>query len=413
MLKRGNFSSHVFLLLFILFTLVSTQAQIKIKSLRYFPYGQETSFPVITPETDGLVIDFDVDSQNVPDLRIVFRFCDRNWHPVNNNFLTNYGQNISLNLDFSTLPSTVQKAKYHFDGVFPDQKGYVSFPYSGKYIFYITDALDTTIVYGTGQFIVVHPDIKLDVTMKKELLEDKTYYPLELGRIFNITAKFDLPDNLFPANVSSMEIIENQKILYPYIADRTFNSNTRQFYWNGNRTLSFTIRDIKPGNEYRQTDLRNTGKNISENVKAQFDGMEYPRFDKFGGRDLNGGKILTDYNNEYANYMNVTFSFRPYDNFYGSIYLAGAFNDWQILPEYEMANSGGYYTKTVELKRGVYDYQYVTADNINNQIKNDNWIQLEGNFWETENVYQVFIYYQDPNYGGFDRIIGYQKLISK
>jgi len=141
--------------------------------------------------------------------------------------------------------------------------------------------------------------------------------------------------------------------------------------------------------------------------------MEYPRFDKFGRRDLNGGKVLTDYNNEYANYMNVTFSFRPYDNFYGSIYLTGAFNNWQVLPEYEMTNSGGYYTKTIELKRGVFDYQYVTADYINNQIKYENWIQLEGNFWETENVYYIFIYYQDPNYGGFDRIIGYQKLISK
>ena len=413
MFKSGNFNKYILLLFLFVITSVTASAQIKIKSLRYYPYSQETSLAVITPETDGLVINFDIDSQNVPDLKIIFRFCDRNWHPMDNVFLSNYGQNISLNLDFSNLPATIQKAKYHYDGIFPDPKGYVSFPFSGKYMFFVTDALDSTIVYATGQFIVVHPDIKLNVALKKELLEDKTYYPVELGRIFNITAKFDLPDNLFPGNVNSMEIVENQKMLYPYLVDRSYNSNTRQFYWNGNKSFSFTIRDIMPGNEYRQTDLRNTGKFISENVKAQFDGMEYPRFDKFGGRDLNGGQTLTDYNNEYANYMKVTFSFRPYDNFYGNIYLTGAFNNWQILPEYEMTNSGGYYTKTIELKRGIYDYQYVSADYINNQIKNENWIQLEGNFWETENVYHVFIFYQDPNYGGFDRIIGYQKLISK
>jgi hypothetical protein len=40
-------------------------------------------------------------------------------------------------------------------------------------------------------------------------------------------------------------------------------------------------------------------------------------------------------------------------------------------------------------------------------------VQLEGNFWETENVYNIFIFYQDPDFGGFDRIIAYQKLTSK
>jgi hypothetical protein len=173
------------------------------------------------------------------------------------------------------------------------------------------------------------------------------------------------------------------------------------------------IRDIKPGNEYRQTDLRNTNKFQSGNVKAQFDGIEYPRFDKFGRKDLNGGEELTNYNNDYADYLNVTFSFRPADNFYGNIYLTGAFNNWQVLPAYQMINDGGLYNKTIELKRGIFDYQYVIADFINGEIKNQDWVQLEGNFWETENVYHIFIFYQDPDFGGFDRIIAYQKLTSK
>ncbi|HAM10712.1 MAG TPA: hypothetical protein DCP74_10665 [Bacteroidales bacterium] len=71
------------------------------------------------------------------------------------------------------------------------------------------------------------------------------------------------------------------------------------------------------------------------------------------------------------------------------------------------------YTKTIELKRGAYDYQYVVADVINGVIKNDDWLLLEGNTWETSNVYHVFLYYKDPNYGGYDRIIGYSKIISR
>jgi hypothetical protein len=406
-----------FIFIFLLaFLVCNSYSQIKIKSLRYYPYGDEAALPVILFGNDnlsGLVIEFDLDTKFVPDLDIVFRFCDRNWKPMNNVFLSNYGQSVSYNIDFSNLPASVQKAAYHYKGAFPDQKGYVSFPYSGKYMFFITDAMDTSIVYGTGQFYVVFPEIELNTNLAKELLEDKTYYPLELGRVFNIKTKFNLPDKLFPGNVNCMEIVENQKIYNPYIVDRSFNTNTRQFYWDGNRAFTFMIRDIKPGNEYRQTDLRNTNKFSSGNVTAQFDGIEYPRFDKFGKKDLNGGEELTNYNNDYADYMNVTFSFRPADNFYGDIYLTGAFNKWQILPAYQMINDGRLYNKTIELKRGIFDYQYVTADFINGEIKNQDWVQLEGNFWETENVYHIFIYYQDPDFGGFDRIIAYQKLTSK
>jgi hypothetical protein len=407
---------YLFIALLFPFLLSCSFAQVKIKSLRYYPYGDETSLPVVVSGNDiasGLIIEFDLDTKSIPDLDIVFRFCDKNWKPMNNVFLSNYGQNISYNIDFANLPASVQYASYHYKGIFPDQKGYVTFPYSGKYTFYITDAMDTSVVYAMGQFYVVFPEIDLNTEIKKESLEDKTYYPLELGRIFNIKSKFTLPDKLFPANVSCMEIVDNHKISAPYIVDRSFNTNTRQFYWDGNRDFTFMIRDIKPGNEYRQTDLRNTNKFPSGNVKAQFDGIEYPRFDIFGHKDLNGGELLTDPNNEYADYLNVTFSFRPADNFYGDIYLTGAFNNWQVLPAYQMTNSGGLFSKTIELKRGIFDYQYVTADLINGEVKNQDWIQLEGNFWETENSYYIFIFYQDPAYGGFDRIIAYQKLTSK
>ncbi|MDR3609824.1 MAG: DUF5103 domain-containing protein [Ignavibacteriaceae bacterium] len=407
---------NILLSLLFIILIGSSYSQVKIKSLRYYPYGDETSLPVIMQGADNstpLVIDFDIDSKFVPDLDIIFRFCDKNWKPVDNLFLANYGQNISYNIDFTSLPASVLNAHYHYNGLFPDQKGSVSFPFSGKYMFFITDALDTSVVYASGQFYAVSPEAELDVNLKKESLEDKNYYPLELGRIFNITSKFNLPDKLFPAFVNRLEIIENKKIFYPYQVDRSFNTNTRQFYWDGNKAFSFLIRDIKPGNEYRQTDLRDINKFGKGNVNAQFDGIEYPRFDKFGYHDMNGGDQLTDFNNEYADYLNVNFSFRPADNFYGKVFLTGSFNNWQILPGYEMSGSGGLYNKTIELKRGVFDYQFVTADIINGEIKNEDWIQLEGNFWETENVYNIFVYYEDPAYGGYEKIIAYQKITSK
>ena len=111
--------------------------------------------------------------------------------------------------------------------------------------------------------------------------------------------------------------------------------------------------------------------------------------------------------------LNVSFSVRPPEEMKTNVFLVGAFNEWQLLPEYEMINENGLYKITIPLKRGVYDYQYVTADVINGKIQIDDWVVLEGNNWEAKNEYHIFLYYNDPNFGGYERIIGYQKITSR
>ena len=395
-------------LLFIASSLYSQK--IEIKSLKVFT-DDETALPILISKK--LNIEFDLNSPYEPSLIIVFRFCDKNWNPYQNIFLLNYGKNIEYNLKFDRLPNTVLDARYHFRGYFPNRNNYVDFPFSGKWMFFITDSQDTSNIYASGKFYVIKPDVIMNAAKKNEVLEDKVYSPPVLAKIFNITASFDLPNEFYPSFVDHVEIIENQKIYYPVIIDRNFNTNTRQYYWDGDRKFSFTARDIHPGNEYRQTDLRNFNKYNKKDVPAQFDGLEYSRFYKQGQKDLNGGSLYLFFENDYADYLNVTFKIRPPDNSFQSIFLVGAFNHWQILPEFQMSNEYGVFTKTVPLKRGIYDYQYVAADIINNKIENPDWLVLEGNFWETSNVYYIFLYYNDQNYGGYDRIIGYQKIITK
>ena len=409
-------SKSLLCLLFILNTLAFAQDVI-LKSLKAYTAGDETSLPVIYYSMEGggnnITIEFDIEAEFIPGLNVVFRFCDKDWKPTGNNFLINYGKNIAYFLDFITLPNTVEEAQYRFKGNFPSDFSDVEFPFSGKWMFFITESNDTSIVYGTGKFFVVHEEVPLNTALKREQLEDKSYFPADLAKVFNVTSEFNLPDELTPAFISQIEIIENQKISNPVIVNREFNTNQRQYYWDGSSKFSFTARDIQPGNEYRQADLRNINVFNSKNVKSQFDGIEYSRFFKDAPDDLNGGSILTNYRDEFATYLNVTFSIRPPDEIMGNIFLVGAFNSWQLLPEYEMANNTGLYTKTVPLKRGIYDYQYVLADVINGKIKNENWLILEGNNWQTTNVYHVFLYYNDPNYGGYDKLIGYSKIMSR
>lgn len=401
-----------------LFLLICLATQIKaddflIKSLRVYSSESETSFPLIDysdSSKKSLTIEFDVQGNYAPSLNILFKFCDKDWNPYDNAFLTNFGYNTEYNIWLERLPLRIKDARYHYVGKFPNKN--VTFPFSGKWKFFIVDSHDPQTIYGEGKFYVVYPEVKLNVFITKNRMENVIPEIAALGRTITINTYFTLPDSLFESNLTLVEIVENKKISYPIRIIRDELTDKNYYEWNGSNQFLFLASEIKPGNEYRQTDLRDINRFNQKNVYAQYDGIETSNFFKKGKRDFNGGSILTDYKNEYAEYLNVTFRIRPPENINSSIFVVGAFNNWQVLPEFKMFDDDGLMSLTIELKRGVYDYQYVIADLNNGILKNIDWQILEGNFWETENDYHIFLFYQSTEKGGYDKIIGYKKINS-
>jgi len=385
---------------------------LQIKSLVTYTTDDRLALPVLTGE-DKFVVEFDVKSDFEPNLNILFRFCDEGWTPTKNIFFLNQTRNFKQLFNFERLPVTVEDADYHFKGSFPDKDGFIEFPYSGKWRFYITDPQDTSLVYSEGRFYVVNNELSLSSTLRKDELEDKNYWPVELAKVFNITTNFYLPDDFFPSYVDRLEIIQNRNIYDPIVIERNANTLERQFKWDANRKFTYITRDIPAGNEYRQVDIRNFNFFSEKNVKAQRDGLEFSRFFLNASPDLNGNKIFKDYKDPYATYLNVTFSIRPPDDVYGDIFLVGAFNDWLLSVEYKLQSEAGIYSTTIPLKRGIYDYQYVVGDDNNGEIVNADWLVLEGNTWNNKKVYDIFLYYNEPSLGGYERIIGYIKLPDK
>jgi len=402
-----------FLLLLLLagYNYVYTQ-DLQIKSLVTYTTDDRLALPVLTGEYK-FVVEFDVRSDFEPNLNILFRFCDEGWTPTKNIFLLNQTRNFKQLFNFERLPVTVEDADYHFKGSFPDKDGFIEFPFSGKWRFYITDPQDTSLVYSEGRFYVVNNELNLSSTLRKDELEDKNYWPVELAKVFNITTNFYLPDDFFPSYVDRLEIIQNRNIYEPIVIERNANTLERQFKWDANRKFTYITRDIPAGNEYRQVDIRNFNFFSEKNVKAQRDGLEFSRFFLDAPADLNGNKIYMDYNDPYATYLNVTFSIRPPDDVYGDIFLVGAFNNWHLSVEYKLQSEAGIYSATIPLKRGIYDYQYVVGDDINGEVVNADWLVLEGNTWNNKKVYDIFLYYNEPSLGGYERIIGYIKLPDK
>jgi hypothetical protein len=402
----------IFLILIILNGFLFSQ-EVKIKSLKVYTSSNENSIPVLNSSGDYLFIDFDVQADYPPNLNIIFRFCDRNWTPSDNIFLQNQGQNTAFRLDFMNLPTTVEDAKYHSSNRFPDKDGYVSFPFAGKWQFYIVDSQNSSLIFASGKFYVVDSDQPIKVYLKKETLDDKIYYPPQLGTVYWVIGEATLKENYFPFNVDELEIVQNHLMDYPIIVNRDSKDPNRIFEWDGNSKLKFIAKDVRPGNEYRQVNLNDINIYNSKNVKAQFDGMEYSRFLIQGKKDINGGFKLNSYKDINSTYMNVKFQIKIPDGVYGDIYLVGAFNNWDLLPDYKMNFNGDSYELTVELKRGIYDYQYVVVNGDLNNPSNQDWYILEGNDWRTTNDYHIFLWYHDQNYGGYDRIIGYSEIQSR
>jgi len=387
---------------------------VEITSLQAYTGDDQTSMPLLDfndGASNSLTIEFDINAEYEPNLIIRFRLCDKNWNPYNNLFLENQGYNTAYNLWYDRLPNTVSGAVYHFKGSFPNYD--VTFPYSGKWMFYITDSHNTDEIYASGKFYVVYPEVVLNASLQTDRIERRVSIPNYLDRTYALNINFTLPDTLFPSRVGRIEVVENHKVNNPIILTKRMNDYNRYFETDGARNFTFVARDIFPGNEYRTADLRDNNHHYPPTTDAQYDGIETDRSYMLGEEDLNGGSRINDFNDVYSEYMYVVFKIRPPENFNREIFLTGSFNNWEVKPECELFENDGLYKISVELKRGVYDYQFVTGDNDASSVVNIDWYELEGNFWDTNNNYYIFLYYSAEQNGGYDKIIGYIKISSE
>lgn len=66
------------------------------------------------------------------------------------------------------------------------------------------------------------------------------------------------------------------------------------------------------------------------------------------------------------------------------------------------------YEKTLLLKQGAYNFQYVFRPTRGGKPSNE---MIEGSYWETENEYQIYVYYH-PIGERYDRLIGFRQIQS-
>lgn len=115
-----------------------------------------------------------------------------------------------------------------------------------------------------------------------------------------------------------------------------------------------------------------------------------------------------------GDYATVHFYFatadgKPYDE--NSLYLNGAFTNYDTQSgtwKMKWNEQKLMYECTAFLKQGYYNYEYV----LKNEANPEKTQTMEGNYWETENMYAILIYYKSFT-DRADQLIGIGQLNSR
>ena len=322
--------------------------------------------------------------------------------------------------------------------------------FNGQPIEDYENSLNTTMLYTHYRIELPNDDVqfkisgnyRVDIYLENEDSEEESIKKVgeacfrimepRMGLNISVTSNTDIDTNLshqqvsFTLNYSPSEVVDPTTEIKPYIYqnNRTDNcvSNLKPTYITPGR-LEYTHNQkliFPAGNEYRRFEVINM-----HHATQGVDRMSYfapyfhatllpdtPRrnysFDvDHDGRYLIRYNLAQDTNIE-ADYLFVHFRLNMPRRTGGNFYLTGEFTYNDFTPEYQAVynDSERAYEATVLLKQGAYDFMYLWVPDDSNAGKT---APAEGNFYETENEYQIYIYHR-PFGGRYDRLVAAKQV---
>ncbi len=395
-----------------------------LRGLAIYGGSSEGNFPVVVRKkvdengnsfgaSTAITIQFDILAETVPDLKIRFSHCNRNWIVDDNLFVNDKNHSTSFHLDYKTSPGGVKGYSYRFTNSFPDRDDAVRFEYSGNWICTILDKKET-VVLAMGRFFVIDELRPTTVRVSNDYLTANTS---PYNQIHKVVVHVKLADEIDGSRHTAVDIYQNLKIYNPYRIDM-WDKDPYTFVEGQNTgERIFKISNILPGNDYRVWDLGNLTRYPNWIPVLNVNGPDQLRVFWRTGPDHNGEAITNRFTGINSDYLDVLFrlemtasNFRSVTSGGKEMFLVGEFNFWNPMKDDALAynDTERLYVAKKFLPRGIYDYQYIsgTWDAAKRQVVNQDWVAIEGNDWRTTNTYTAMVYYSDPRFGGFDRIVG-------
>jgi len=389
-----------------------------IKTVMAYRDGFELSNPVMGLNEDmSLIFKFDDMSDDVKDYFYTVIHCDADWNESfisQEEYIDGFVENPVLDYGLS-YNTTFNYVNYKIE--LPNDN--LKFRISGNYVLVVYENQDKEKIVFTRRFQIYENAVRIDGTVRRATLDAfkggnqevdfKIYHPnLPILNPREEVKVVVMQNNRWDNAIRNLKplYIRDRELDYDYDSENVF----------------------KAGNEFRYFDNR-TNRMNGENVIAT--DFFRPYFHKtlkpdevrsnkhfFSYEEMNGmfaiesqDQEVNDYDTE-CDYTFVHFAL-PLEAplLGGSVNVFGALSNWNANKGNEMTYNfdKGEYELTLLLKQGYYNYIYVYVPQGSTVADHTN---IEGSFWETENDYQIFVYYRDMA-SRYDRLVGYQQLNSK
>ena len=357
-------------------------------------------------------LSFDILSGFEHDLYYVIEHCDFNWEKsqlIKSEYIHGFDD---VKIDNYSSSFNTYQIYTHYNVGFPNSN--TSFKKSGNYVIKIIDE------YGDELFrrkFILYENL---VTVQTEIKRSREIEFINEKQVVNFEIN---PTNIRlnnPSKTVKVKVFKNNELNYSIDDIKPQYNIGRKLIYKYDKELSFW-----GGNEYlffENKFVRNTSINIRgfdlEDVYSNFLFEDVSRKNRkyTYNPDINGGFLFNANNSsnpEYeADYVNIHFYLQKPQEFdsKNKIYLVGSFNNYQATEEYLMKYNHRYdfFELVIKLKQGFYNYKYIAVDPEKKIIHGE----ISGNFDETENEYNVIVYYR--NFGErFDRVVGVGKGLSQ
>ncbi|PJJ79621.1 type IX secretion system plug protein [Mucilaginibacter auburnensis] len=382
-----------------------------IKSVEFYNTAQVGAFPVIDLNSaEQLLLAFDDLRGSYHNYYYTLEHCDHKWNSSNLSvgfYMQGYQDDRIIDYQYST--NTMRKYT-HYEVKFPNEN--IKPKISGNYILKVYEDGDQSKMILTRRFFILGSKVGVGADVVTPNLTQLR----QTGQKVNVQINYGGLVVQNPNSDMRVVVMQNER-------PETVQINIPPTYVRNGQLIynDINLNNFAGRNEFRRFDTR-TLKVNSERIGRIYRDTSYAvvllidpvrnspdylfQFDNDGrfyilNQDGNDARRDGDYT--YV-YFNLAAGSLPSQ---GSVHIIGKFNDYCIDERSKLefdAAVNRYFIKLL-LKQGVYDYEYTWVDNAG---KADD-IPVEGSHFETQNEYQVLVYYRPPS-ARWDELVGYRLL---
>lgn len=384
----------------------------QIKTIQCYNIQKEQSAPVITLKSaERLLFSFDDLNGGSRNYWYSVEHCSWDWKPSRISTL-DYVESFAEDriTDYKYSFATLQKYT-HYSLQLPNDQ--IRLKISGNYLLKVYEDGDPKKIVITQRFYVTDNRINAGMEITPSLQVPERPY----------NQKINL--SVFHKNLAVQNAFTDIKaVVMQNLNPETALTNTKPSFIKPDLLVynDITTNDFKGGNEFRKFDLRSLrhpGDHVQQIFKdSVFNAILFPDItgnsQKYTNQfDENGNFFIRNQDgrdeNTESDYVHVLFTLNAQTPAAkGEAYVAGRFNNYSLTEENKLVYDPAKrkFSCNLFLKQGLYDFKYVWKDAETGKV---NDTLFEGSFFETENTYQVFVYYRKPG-SRWDELAGYSNI---